>query len=500
MTYKALIVDDDDDVAFALCMVLKTCKFKARHAQTVEQALGRYLREETFHLAICDWRFPEKVGLSLIERLHDACPATYTVMLTAFGTTKVVRAAFKRGAADYFDKPIENEQVAQLCQRVVKSVPMYLPNKLLAKPPGWVEFEGMRSRAKPMIKAFDVVRDAAPLRRLVFLIGENGVGKASLAQAIHNRSSVANGPFIHFRTDGYSSSQIERMLFGSERKNVDGLPTSGPDQRGFIEQANGGTLYIDNVAGFEKHVQAQLIEYLFAERYRRVGSTQPLKASTRIVFGQSGNPSEISSGLGFLPALEHELQGGILKVPSLRERRRDIPLLVEQILAKLRKSGDSRVESLTPQTEERLMSYDWPGNLPELESVIKLATFGTRSAQLQVGHLPQHVSGTKPVPSTISLPLGMRLEHIEREAILQTLSLNDDNRNETALMLGISRRTLQRKLSEYEELDAARGPESPTAARVEAAEKAAEELAEKAEEKAEGGSAPDAVVVKPEGS
>lgn len=464
MNYLALIVDDDDEVAFGLCTVLKQYGFKARHARTVEQALNRHLREETFHLAICDWLFPSPLGLILIRRIHEACPATYTVMLTAFGKPRVVQLAFKRGAVDYFDKPMRNHQLERLCKKVMESVPLYLPNKLLAKPRKWVEFEGMLSREESMLTAFDGVRDAAPLRSIAYLIGELGVGKSSLARAIHNRSSVADGPFLTLNTDCYSAPRLEQLLFGIERADA-----TRPPESGLIEQANAGTLYIENVAGLGSHAQAQLLQFIKLGHYRRVGSNQDHYATTRILASQSGNADRIrAGGIGLNAELEQLLHSCILHVPALRERRRDIPLLSNQLLEQFRASGYCKTSSLSAQAEERLCSYDWPGNLPELESVLRFSTFRTHSAALQVAHLPQKVSGVTPIPSTLSVPLGMKLEYIEREVILQTLHRNGGNRTLTAEVLGIDRRTLQLKLSSYEQWQRSLGPESPVNAAADA--------------------------------
>lgn len=478
MAYRALIVDDDDELAFGLCKVLSSFGFKARHARTVDQALQRYLREETFHLAICDLRFPDPLGLTLIEQLHEACPATYTVMLTAFGEPRIVRLALKRGAVDYFDKPMRNHQLERLCKKVMESVPSYLPNKLLVKPRKWVEFEGMRSCEKSMLTAFDGVRDAAPLRSIAYLIGEPGVGKGSLARAIHNRSSVADGPFLTLNADSYSGPRLEQLLFGFERAD-----NTSPPELGLIERAHTGTLYIENVAGLDRHTQAQLLQFIKLGQYRRIGSNKDHHATTRILASQSGNPDLISAGgIGLNAELEHLLHSCILRVPALRERRRDIPLLSNQILEQLRASGYCKTASLSAQAEERLRSYDWPGNLPELESVIRSSTFRTHSAALQVMHLPQKVSGAPPVPDSISVPLGMKLAHIERQVVLQTLHLHRGNRSATAYSLGIDRRTLQLKLNSYAREQLALGPDSPVNA---AADEGAED------------SATDSIIVKP---
>lgn len=456
MNYRALIVDDDDEVAFGLCKVLKTFGFKARHARSAGQALQRHLREETFHLAICDWHFSEEPGLRLIEQLHESCPATYIVMLTAYGVPMLVRAAFKRGAADYFAKPLRNHQLERLCQKVMASAPIYLPNKLLIKPRRAVEFEGMLSREESMLTIFDSVRDAAALRSVAYLIGEHGVGKSALARAIHNRSSVADKPFLTLQTDGRSGPQLERMLFGCERaEGTDGAHT------GLIAQASGGTLYIENVAGLDTSTQAQLLEYIKLGQYRHVDSVAYQYSSTRILASQTGNVAQLSAGIGLYPGLEYALHGCMLRVPALRERRRDIPLLSNQLMERLRASGGCKIERLSPDAERQLSSYDWPGNLPELENAIRCSTYGTRSSTLQVGHLPPQVRQTTPLLPMLAVPFGAKLAHVERELILQTLELTRGNRSLAAEMLGISRGALRLKLEQYEREQLALGPESP---------------------------------------
>lgn len=452
---KALLVEDDYELAETICLSLTQWGWSARHAPDAEYAVQRCLREETYHLVICDLMLPGETGLSLLLKLRDMCPATHTVLLTGQSSTSSVATAFKRGAVEFIPKPVKLRDLRRLCDRVKAEAPLYLPNRLLGEQRDFVEFEGLLSREGAMLAVFDHIRDAAALNHSVLLVGEVGVGKTSLAQALHRRSPRQAGPFIPLRTAAYPTKRLPRALFGRERDAKE-LSVLGSDAEaiiaGAVERAETGTLYIDDVTAFDTHLQAQLLILLETATYRRVRGSAERRANVRVVVGTPRELEALVTAKVFNPDLYHRLSGCVIQVPPLRERRQDIPLIASHILQQLVARGQSRPSRVSSAAEKVLVSYPWPGNVRELESTIQLSVFGVRSASLMPYQLPPAIRGAVQWPGQITIPVGTKLQDIEREVILQTLRLSNGNKSHTADMLGISRRSLYDKLIQYQKI------------------------------------------------
>jgi DNA-binding NtrC family response regulator len=469
MKYKALVVEDNTELALGLCAALRQVGYAARHAPDAEDAVNRCLREDSYHLAICDNQLPGESGLSLLQRLRDNCPATFTVLLTAYGTPNVVALAFKHGAVEFIPKPVKPREFMQICERIREEVPLFLPNRLLLEPRDWIEFEGMLSCEDVMLLAFNAVRAAAPLRHAVLLIGEAGVGKASLARALHKCSPSSQGPFVMMRTAAYPVRHLQRVLFGRDREDRDHPPGPGGGSSGScaVEQAEGGTLYVDDVTALDSFTQVQLLNLLENGRYCRVGSTAERSGNVRVVVSSSRDLDSLAADAEFNRELLHRLRGCAVQIPPLRDRRRDIPLIANRVLERLVAREESKPSRLSGEAERMLCSYTWPGNIRELESAIQTSVFGVRSATLQAYHLPAVVRGATHWPGVLHIPVGTKLADIEREAILQTLRMSNGNKSQTAEALGISRRSLYDKLSHYQHAtgpigQASSQPESPS--------------------------------------
>jgi len=451
MKLKVLVVEDDVELGESLCVALKQCGgVTARHAPTAEVAIQRCLREDTYHIVLCDLNLPGDTGLTLINKLHEACPATYSVLLTGQGTPGSVAAAFKRGAVEFLPKPVRMRDLQRLCDHVKTIAPLFLPNHLLREPRGWLEFEGLVSREPPMLIAFDGIRELAPMRRPVLMVGEIGTGKTSLAQALHRRSHASAGPFVAIRTAAYPPRRLPRVLFGRERDVLDPRPKSDASLLGAVERAQGGTLYIDELTALDSHTQARLVTLIETGCFQRVDSNAERRAELRLVVSSPVELEPLVAKGKVNPELYMLLNGGTVRVPPLRERPRDIPLIVSRVMRQLIERRESRVSRLSAEAERLLSNYPWPGNVRELESVIQLSVFGCRNAALQPDHLPSAVrGGTSTGPAQLHIPFGIKLEDAEREVILQTLRLSNGNKSQTADMLGISRRSLYDKLQQY---------------------------------------------------
>ncbi len=448
---KALIVTDDNETAPALSKVLKQHGWNSRHTHDAESAVRQCLREESFHLAICDMNLPGETGIALIQKLQESCPATHSVLMTGQPSLGTVTAAFKRGAIEILIKPIKPREVMRLLKRVEAEAPSYLPNRFLAEPREWTEFEGMASREAAMLRLFDGIRAAAPHRYCTTIVGEDGSGKAYVVAALHNRSKVAKGPLVTVTTASHSERRLLRILFGQAPSLVSGRAMTLGEIIGGLEQAEGGSLYINDVAALGLLSQSRLLTLIETGRYCRIGETISRLAKVRIILGtQADLKSRVEAGT-FSSELYDRLQSCVLYVPPLRQRRQDISMLATSILRELAEQGVSQPTRLTAEAERLLCDYDWPGNLRELESSIQESVFGVRGNALHAHRLPAVVrNNLPPGPGFLSLPLGTKLEEIEREAILQTLRMSNGNKTQAADVLGISRRSLYDKLLYYE--------------------------------------------------
>jgi two-component system response regulator HydG len=447
MKPKALVVEDDEQTAEAFCNELSKAGFSVRHAPSSELALSRYLREESFHLALCDLMLPGRSGLSLINKLKQVCPATQTVLVTNHGSPSTVATAFKRGACEFLPKPVPMREFNQLCNRIKSNPTLFLPNQLLVEPADYVDFSGMLGRDPAMLAVLQLARDIAPLRHPVLLVGETSVGKRTLAQAMHTRSTANKGPFVVVRTQAIPPKRLAATLFGRDSARRPGDEMPGP---GEVENAASGTLYIDDLSHVSLRCQAQLIELIDTGRYRRVGDLAQRQVHVRLMIGTTEPLEKLRQNRTILPELYHRLKGCALEVPALRNRPDDVALLADYFLRTLRKGGRTKANCVSPEAQRRLRSYGWPGNLRELASVIQQSVLDSRSSMIGEAHLPEILRATPLAPLMLKLPLGSRLVDIEREAILQTLRLTEGNKSQAATMLGMSRRSFYDRLQDYE--------------------------------------------------
>jgi two-component system response regulator HydG len=442
-----LIVDDDPDLLTALSQLLTAEGYLVATAASAEDALDR-CREETFHVVLTDLQLPGRNGIALVKALHEASPATRCVLITGHGSIRSAVLALKRGATEYMVKPIKPNRLLALVGTLTADLPAYLPNKLLAEGRAdVVRLSGLVARSRAMRNVFERVRLAAAAETVVLILGESGTGKELAARAIHQRSPRSAGPFIAVPTAALPPDLVAAELFGTESTGQNGAVEK---TAGKIEHAEGGTLFIDEIAALDDAAQLGLLRLLETARYTRVGGRKERAANVRVIAASSHDvPALVAAGT-FREDLFYHLNVFTVEIPPLRERTEDIPIIATDLVAELAHKYHKPVTAIPAETEKLLVAYQWPGNVRELRNVVEQAILLARGDEIGPSLLPQMMHREPAPAEVLQLPIGSTMEAIEREVILRTLEANRGNKTATAEVLGISRRSIYNKLAEYE--------------------------------------------------
>jgi len=438
-TPRILIVDDDPGQRSLLNSFLRSQGFETATADSGERAL-EMLRAGKYVMMISDVRMPGLSGLETLRRARQEHATLPVLLVTAFTDIRDAVAAMRDGAVNYLPKPIDLDELLNSVRQatgIAKSVPLQystegkLPEQVIAR--------------SPLMQA--VFRDAsliAPSETRVLITGESGVGKEVVVDVIHAWSPRAKGPLIKINCAAIPETLLEAELFGHEK----GAFTGARTQRiGRFEEANEGTIFLDEVAEMSSPLQAKLLRVTQDGRFQRVGSNREIHTNARILAASNRNlEDEVRNGR-FREDLFYRLNVVELNVPPLRERREDILPLAGRFIEELTK-GRARFSDTVAVCLER---YPWPGNVRELRNAMERAVLLSRSELILPEHLPARVQSAVEQPVAAETGDPARLEEVERQAILQALQKHDFNRTETARALGISRRALLYKLQHYRE-------------------------------------------------
>jgi two-component system response regulator AtoC len=443
---KILVVDDDVHLVRALTELLTQEGYQATAAVTAEEALDR-CREDTFHLVLTDLQLPGRNGISLIKALHEACPETKTVLITGHGSVRTAVTALKRGAVEYISKPIKPRRLLALIHALTSDPPEYLTNRLLdnAKLQS-TAFDGMTARSRAMQEVFLRIRTAAESDTTVLIVGESGTGKELVARSIHGRSKQASGPFVAVHTGAIPQELIQSELFGHEKGAFTGAVDKKP---GKFELAEGGTLFLDEISTMDERTQVNLLRVLESFQYSRVGGKKERSAHVRVLAASNRDLEAMVKAGQFREDLYYRLNIFTVKLPSLRDRAEDIPILAGEFLHEFATRYEKPVTSIPSDTQRLLAAYAWPGNVRELRNVIEQAVLLARGPSLDPLLLPQMLHRGPSRQEIIKISIGTTMDQIEREVILRTLEANDGNKTATAEVLGISRRSIYNKLALY---------------------------------------------------
>ncbi|MBI4511054.1 MAG: sigma-54-dependent Fis family transcriptional regulator [Deltaproteobacteria bacterium] len=445
---KVLVVDDDFGLVAALSALLTGEGYEVTTALSAEEALDR-LRDDSFHLVLCDLQLPGRNGIAFIRAVHEACPSTASVLITGHGSIRSAVIALKRGACEYMTKPIKPKRLLTLCAALTAELPSYLPNKLLSpERADVVRTGGMVARSRSMRGVFERIRLAASTDTTVLIVGESGTGKELVARCVHGLSSRGEGPFVPLHTGAIPQELIASELFGHEKGSFTGAVERNP---GKFELAEGGTLFLDEVSTMDERTQIGLLRVLESFRFTRVGGRKERPADVRVVAASNRDLSSMVASGEFREDLYYRLNVFSIRLPSLRERPEDIPLIAAEFLAELAQKYRKPIATIPPETEKLLTSYPWPGNVRELRNVMEQAVLLARGSELSPQLLPQMMHREPTRAETITISIGTPIEDVEREVILRTLEAHRGNKTAAAETLGISRRSIYNKLAVYQQ-------------------------------------------------
>jgi two-component system response regulator HydG len=447
-----LIVDDEKANLESLQKIFAREGWAVATAEDGAKAL-EVLRRERVSVLVTDLMMPGMSGEDLLRAARTVSPDTEVILVTAYGTVEAAVSAMKEGAYDFITKPVKRHAIVKSVDKALEKASLLAENKALkARLAGLAERGdgGLIGNAPAFRAMIDVLRQAGPSSATVLLQGESGTGKELAARMIHDLSPRAAGPFVPINCAAIPETILESELFGYERGAFTGAAAR---KEGRFERAHGGTLFLDEIGEMLPNLQVKLLRVLQDGVVERLGGTSPIHVDVRIVAATNKDlPAEVEAGR-FREDLFYRLNVVGVRLPPLRERREDVPLLAHAFLRRFAEKNKKPVSAFTPAALSSMEGYDWPGNVRELEHAVERAVVLTRGEVVDVADLPEPVrrgQSAAPAGNALVIPLGTPMEEIERRVIRETLRQTKGDKTLAAQLLGIAARTIYRKLERDE--------------------------------------------------
>ena len=449
-----LLVDDDAANLASMQKVLEREGFTVRTASEGRQALDA-LRAESIALVVTDFQMPGMTGLDLLKTVRQVSPNTEVVLITAHGTIELAVDAMKAGAYDFIVKPFKRHDLLAPVRRALEKQLLLAENRRLK-----AELDRSQTgrriigQSEPMRELLDLVDQVAPSAATVLITGESGTGKELIARAVHDGSPRRAKPFVAINCAAIPDTILESELFGTEK----GAFTGATERReGRFERAHTGTLFLDEIGEMAPHVQVKLLRVLQEGEIERLGGTRTIKVDCRIVAATNRDlQAEVAAGR-FREDLFYRLNVIALRLPPLRERPDDVPLLAHHFLQTYARKNNKTIVGIDPDALEMLQAYSWPGNVRELENVLERAVVLARQDRVRADDLPQKVRTRGGPVRTITVSIGTPLDEVEQRLVNETLRLTKGDKRLAAQLLGIATRTIYRKLEAWGHADAGGG-------------------------------------------
>jgi DNA-binding NtrC family response regulator len=443
---RVLIVEDDSAARVGLEQLVKSWGFIADSATDGEHALEKVTSFRPA-IVISDLVMPRMDGLALLRALQQQGADVTTLLLTAQGTVDTAVEAMKEGAYDYLTKPVDIQRLKILLDKVVERLETLREVKALRRQlreSG--TFGTLIGNAPEMRKIYQVVEQAAPTSASVLITGESGTGKELVAQTIHQLSPRAEFPFVAINCAAIPETLLESEIFGHEK----GAFTGAADRRqGCFELADRGTLFLDEIGEMTPATQVKLLRVLQEQRFRRLGGRTEQVVDVRVIAATNVNPQEAVQKGKLREDLYYRLNVFSLNLPPLRERKEDLPLLVQAFINEFNARNQKAIAGVDQQTMRMLEAHAWPGNVRELRNVMERAIILSPGPFIEPKHLPPSLAEDAPAPRQpqVALAPGITVEEAERRLIMMTLAHTRDNKTRAAEILGISLKTLHNKLN-----------------------------------------------------
>ena len=446
MSARILIVEDEDKLRRVVELQLKSAGFDVEQAPTAELALKLADRAD---LILTDLRLPGMTGLDLLAEIRRQNSRTPVIVMTAFGTVENAVEAMKAGAVDFLPKPFSLDHLMAVVGKALEVRALRDENEKLREELGFrYQFDNLVGRSEAMKEVFATVNRVAPTRATVLLAGESGVGKDMIARAIHHHSPRADRPFVKINCTALPENLMESELFGYEKGAFTGANTT---KLGKFEQADTGTVFLDEIGDVPASIQVKLLRILQEREFERLGSNKTKHIDVRVLAATNVDLRAALEQGTFREDLYYRLNVLPINIPSLRERKEDIPFLAEHFVKKISKDVGGRIESISETAIQKLMQYHWPGNVRELENVIERSMVLSQGPVLEpedikIDSAPRRHQAT--ATETPFLPEGMTLDQYEQAIIREALNRANGNKSQAARMLGLTRNALRYRLQQ----------------------------------------------------
>src|SRR5438874_172721 len=446
-TGSVLIIDDEVGIRESLQTLLELEGYDVQTAANGEQGIAR-LGDRPFDLVLLDLALPDRNGIDLLSEIRAHAPQLSVIMITAYGTVENAVKAMQAGAANFVQKPWDNEKLladvrAAVARHRAEEENVQLKRALKQR----YNFENIVGKSEPMLKIFDLVAQVAPSRSTVLLQGESGTGKELIAKAIHLNSPRRDRPFVPVNTGSMPADLLESTLFG----HVKGAFTSAiASKKGLFEIADRGTLFLDEIGTMGMETQSKILRVLQDRKFMHLGGVHEVQVDVRIIAATNVNLQQMVREAKFREDLYYRLNVISVDLPPLRQRREDIPLLVDFFLTRYSEENERNPRRITPEALRPLLAYSWPGNVRELENVIERAVVLSSGAEISIDLLPDHIAGRgTPFPVLEHRPdasLFDIMEDCERRIITGMLEKCRWNQTEAAERFRVPLSTLNQKI------------------------------------------------------
>jgi DNA-binding NtrC family response regulator len=441
-----LVADDEQVMRDSLAAWLREDGCVVDTAASGSEAIAKAEQRE-YAICFVDLKMtPGPDGIETLRRIRKLRPDAAVVIITAYATVDTAVTAMKEGAQDYVVKPFNPQDVSLLVQRLAKLRRLERENEILRKKLAEQhQFQDIVSKNSAMLAIFELVRDVANLRSTVLICGESGTGKEMVARALHNSGDRAGGPFVAVSCAAFAETLLESEFFGHEKGAFTGAVGR---RKGKFELAHGGTIFLDEIGDISPKLQMDLLRVLQEKTFYRVGGTEEVQVDARIIAATKVNLLEAVRRGTFRDDLYYRLNVINVRIPPLRERRDDIPLLARHFVARLSAETGKAVSGIEEGALQVLLAHDWPGNVRELENAIERAIVTSRRSVLSREDFA-FLRGESALPGPWEPPTNVPLDEVERQVIEATLQRAGGNVRETARILGIDRSSLYDRIRRY---------------------------------------------------
>ena len=451
---KILVADDEKSMREFLDIMLKKEGYKVTLASNGEEVM-KLVEKDIFDLALVDIRMPRQDGISALKRIKSISPETVVIMITAYASADTAIKAMKEGAYDYITKPFKIDEIKLIIQNALEKKHLQKENLLLKQVVrDRYHFENIIGQSSKMLELYDLLEKVAPTKTNILITGESGTGKELVAKAIHYNSPRKDKPFVTLNCGAIPESLIESELFGHMRGAfTDAIST----KKGLFEVADEGTIFLDEISELPLMMQVKLLRVLQDREFKRVGGTEDIRVDVRILSATNKDLEGAVREKQFREDLFYRLNVIQIRIPSLRERKEDIPLLTSHFLKRYSEELGKQISQISPEALRVLVQYDYPGNVRELQNIIERAMALETSQELTAPNLSSYIEEQLPIkkrPIDLEIPsegvdLEKIVEDVERTLLLKALDRTKGIKKKAAELLHINFRSMRYRLEKY---------------------------------------------------